>query len=326
MWSTSARRITPPSTSAPCAGTTPSSAIEWPLRRCGAPALGQGRGRPAVAAGASIPVSAEERRCADHRRHGAARPGAGRRGPTGLVRAGLRLGGARRDAGRSGGRRAGAGPTGRGDQRGRLHRGRRRRSRAGPRARGQCRRCGATWPRPARRVGARMIQVSTDFVFDGAASRPTARTIGRDRWASYGRTKLAGEREVVRLLGERGGDSPDRVALLAARGRNFVRTMLRLMSERDEVARGAGPDRHADLEPVTRGGDLGGGVAGPRCAASTTGPTRASRAGTTSPWRSRRRRWRWDCLRAAGADPAASHRRVSHGGATACPTACSTRP
>ena len=85
-----------------------------------------------------------------------------------------------------------------------------------------------------RRVGARMIQVSTDYVFDGAAGRPY-RPDDRPRpLGTYGRTKLAGEREVIRLLGDEAVIL--RTSWLYSRwGRNFVLTMLRLFEERDEV-------------------------------------------------------------------------------------------
>ena len=80
-----------------------------------------------------------------------------------------------------------------------------------------------------------MIQVSTDYVFDGTASRPY-RPDDRPRpLGTYGRTKLAGEREVIRLLGDEAVIL--RTSWLYSRwGRNFVLTMLRLFEERDEVA------------------------------------------------------------------------------------------
>jgi len=85
-----------------------------------------------------------------------------------------------------------------------------------------------------RRVGARMIQVSTDYVFDGAASRPYRPDDQPRPLGAYGRTKLAGEREVIRLLGDEAVIL--RTSWLYSRwGRNFVLTMLRLFEERDEV-------------------------------------------------------------------------------------------
>jgi len=91
-----------------------------------------------------------------------------------------------------------------------------------------------------RRVGARMIQVSTDYVFDGVAIRPYRPDDQPRPLGAYGRTKLAGEREVIRLLGDEAVIL--RTSWLYSRwGRNFVLTMLRLFEERDEV--GVGQDQ-----------------------------------------------------------------------------------
>lgn len=81
--------------------------------------------------------------------------------------------------------------------------------------------------------GARMIQLSTDFIFDGNASTPYAPDAEPNPLSVYGRTKLAGERAVLAAL-------PGAVLLrtawvYAARGRNFVLTMLRLMREGQPV-------------------------------------------------------------------------------------------
>ncbi len=87
----------------------------------------------------------------------------------------------------------------------------------------------------ARRVGARLIQVSTDFVFDGSQGHPYLPSDEAHPLGVYGRTKLAGEREVARVLG--GAALIIRTAwLYSGRGRNFVLAMLRLMGERDSVA------------------------------------------------------------------------------------------
>jgi dTDP-4-dehydrorhamnose reductase len=83
----------------------------------------------------------------------------------------------------------------------------------------------------ANAVGARMIYLSTDFVFDGALGRPylpddIARPLG-----VYGRTKLAGERAVL----ERGGLVIRTAWVYSSHGRNFVRTMLTKMSAQETV-------------------------------------------------------------------------------------------
>jgi dTDP-4-dehydrorhamnose reductase len=85
-----------------------------------------------------------------------------------------------------------------------------------------------------RRVGARLIHLSTDYVFDGAQGHPYRPGDHPNPLGVYGRTKLAGEREVARLSG---GDALILRSgwLYSERGRNFVLTMLRLLQERDEV-------------------------------------------------------------------------------------------
>jgi dTDP-4-dehydrorhamnose reductase len=87
----------------------------------------------------------------------------------------------------------------------------------------------------AARVGAHAVHVSTDYVFDGTANEPyTEASVTRPR-SAYGRSKLAGEHAVAAA-------APTQHAivrsswLFGVHGRNFVDTMLRLGSERDEVA------------------------------------------------------------------------------------------
>lgn len=86
----------------------------------------------------------------------------------------------------------------------------------------------------AKACGARLIHLSTDFVFDGSQSRPYAPDAAVSPLGAYGETKLEGERRVQQTLGSE--------ALIlrtawvyAANGHNFVRTMLRLMAERGRV-------------------------------------------------------------------------------------------
>ncbi len=85
----------------------------------------------------------------------------------------------------------------------------------------------------ASETGARLIHVSTDFVFGGSQCRPYRPEDAPEPLSVYGRSKLAGERHVL--------DAPCaglvvRTSWVYARGgRNFVNTMLRLMAERDEV-------------------------------------------------------------------------------------------
>jgi len=78
--------------------------------------------------------------------------------------------------------------------------------------------------------GARLIHISTDYVFAGDAARPYTEHDRCGPRTGYGRTKLAGERAVAELLP--GSGYIVRTAwLYGAHGRNFVRTMIGL--ERD---------------------------------------------------------------------------------------------
>ena len=86
----------------------------------------------------------------------------------------------------------------------------------------------------ARSVGAYCIQVSTDFVFDGAQSRPYLPTDQTNPLGVYGASKLAGEQLALAAYPE--GVAIIRTAwLYSAFGNNFVTTMLRLMSEREDI-------------------------------------------------------------------------------------------
>ena len=85
-----------------------------------------------------------------------------------------------------------------------------------------------------REAGAWLVQISTDYVFSGDASSPYAEDATPDPRSAYGRTKLAGELAVIEEL-------PDshyivRTAwLYGHQGNNFVKTMLRLESERETI-------------------------------------------------------------------------------------------
>jgi dTDP-4-dehydrorhamnose reductase len=86
----------------------------------------------------------------------------------------------------------------------------------------------------AKLAGARLIHVSTDYVFDGTQARPYGPADRPRPLGVYGRTKLAGEREVTRISG--GSALIVRTSwLYSTYGRNFVLTMLRLMRERDAI-------------------------------------------------------------------------------------------
>jgi dTDP-4-dehydrorhamnose reductase len=82
--------------------------------------------------------------------------------------------------------------------------------------------------------GARLVQVSTDYVFDGAADRPYAEDAPLAPRSAYGRSKAAGEAAVRALLP--GSAYLVRTAwLYGEHGRNFVRTMASLEATKDTV-------------------------------------------------------------------------------------------
>ena len=80
---------------------------------------------------------------------------------------------------------------------------------------------------------ARLLHVSTDYVFGGDATTPYAEDADPDPRSAYGRTKLAGERAV---LGSGARASVVRTAwVYGEHGKNFVATMLRLAAGNDRV-------------------------------------------------------------------------------------------
>ncbi|HEX8480418.1 MAG TPA: dTDP-4-dehydrorhamnose reductase [Allosphingosinicella sp.] len=85
----------------------------------------------------------------------------------------------------------------------------------------------------ARRQGARIVQVSTDYVFDGTGAGPYAETDQTRPLGVYGRSKLEGEQRVAEA-------NPDHVVLRTAWvyspfGHNFVKTMLGAAAKRSEL-------------------------------------------------------------------------------------------
>jgi dTDP-4-dehydrorhamnose reductase len=82
--------------------------------------------------------------------------------------------------------------------------------------------------------GCRLLQISTDYVFDGRSDVPYKPDDATNPLSVYGRTKLEGEHAVLDVLEERAVVL--RTAwVYAAEGKNFLLTMLRLMRERGAV-------------------------------------------------------------------------------------------
>jgi dTDP-4-dehydrorhamnose reductase len=79
----------------------------------------------------------------------------------------------------------------------------------------------------------RFVHISTDYVFDGTATKPYTPADATNPQSVYGASKLAGEQQAMEL-------NPDSIIIrtswvYSAFGKNFVKTMLRLMAERAEI-------------------------------------------------------------------------------------------
>ena len=83
--------------------------------------------------------------------------------------------------------------------------------------------------RNAAALAAPLVYFSTDYVFDGRKREPYVESDAPSPLSAYGRTKLAGEREV------HDGWVVRTSWLFGPTGHNFVRTMLSLAADRDEV-------------------------------------------------------------------------------------------
>jgi dTDP-4-dehydrorhamnose reductase len=82
-------------------------------------------------------------------------------------------------------------------------------------------------------IGAAMVHVSTDYVFDGTSPVGYVESDPTGPLSAYGRTKLAGERVVTAANARH--HIVRSAWLFGAGGANFVATMLRLAADRDEV-------------------------------------------------------------------------------------------
>lgn len=86
----------------------------------------------------------------------------------------------------------------------------------------------------AKALGVPLIHISTDYVFDGTLDRPYVESDAPCPTGVYGASKLAGEQAVLSNYGE--NSAVLRVAwVYSPFGGNFVKTMLRLAGDRDEV-------------------------------------------------------------------------------------------
>jgi len=85
-----------------------------------------------------------------------------------------------------------------------------------------------------KQYGAKLLAISTDYVFDGNSSTPLDENTAVSPINVYGETKLKGEQAIQANL-------PDAIIIrtawvYSAYGHNFVKTMIRLMGERDEIS------------------------------------------------------------------------------------------
>jgi dTDP-4-dehydrorhamnose reductase len=82
---------------------------------------------------------------------------------------------------------------------------------------------------------AKLIHVSTDFVFDGAGKKPYEPDDQTSPLGAYGTSKLAGEKEIQAITELR--SAIVRTSWLYSEyGNNFVKTMLRLMGEKEQLS------------------------------------------------------------------------------------------
>jgi dTDP-4-dehydrorhamnose reductase len=84
----------------------------------------------------------------------------------------------------------------------------------------------------AQQCGAKLVHVSTDYVYDGEAVRPYVETDAANPMSAYGRTKFAGDQFVEEFCDKA---FILRTAWVYGEGKNFVKTMLRLAESGNKV-------------------------------------------------------------------------------------------
>jgi dTDP-4-dehydrorhamnose reductase len=89
----------------------------------------------------------------------------------------------------------------------------------------------------ARKIQASVVHYSTDYVFNGQASRPYCETDAVDPQNMYGRSKLAGEQLLLEVLGAAYPFWILRTSwVYGLHGNNFLKTMLKLASNREKIS------------------------------------------------------------------------------------------
>lgn len=87
----------------------------------------------------------------------------------------------------------------------------------------------------AKERGIKLIHISTDYVFDGKNYKPYNEDDATNPQSVYGKTKLLGE-EVIKTVNPKGAMIIRTSWVYSTFGNNFVKTMLKLGKERDEIA------------------------------------------------------------------------------------------
>ena len=120
----------------------------------------------------------------------------------------------------------------------------------------------------ARRVGAHVVYVSTDYVFDGRKADPYLEWDAPDPQSVYGRSKLAGELEI-----DPGWSIVRTSWVCGEHGHNMVKTLLGLGAGSGPLSFRGRPDRPPDVHvgPGADGHQAGAGAGARAC---STAPTR----------------------------------------------------